>query len=242
MKPRFEAGVATGEPEAKTLGEEAYARLRADVIAGRLLPGQRLPVRHLSQTYGIGIGPLREALSRMASDRLVQFDGNRGYAVSPVSLAEMRDLCALRIDLSCKALRAAISRGDDAWEASIIAALHRLERCALPESPPEGAVFDTWEQRHDAFHQSLLAACGSPWLIHFVNVLSEQFQRYRRCIIVQMSLSNTLLTEIRHQHRRIAEATIARDADQAVQLLAEHFEGSIGFFADKYADLERIDA
>ena len=240
MRDRQAAGPA--ETEARTLGEEAYLRIRADLLAGRLLPGQKLPVRHLSARYGIGIAPLREALSRLGSERLVLFDGNRGYAVPPISLDDMRDLCALRIDLSCKALRAAIARGDDSWEADILRALHRLERCDLSESPPEGEVFDEWERRHDAFHRSLLAACGSPWLIHFVEVLSDQFQRYRRCIIVQMSISNALLGDIRLQHRCIAEATIARNAERAERLLAEHFEGSIRFFADKYAVLEGMEA
>jgi hypothetical protein len=71
---------ATVLDESKTLGEEVYGRLRSDLIAGRLLPETKLPFRQLSVRYGVGIAPLREALSRLASERLVQFEGNRGYA------------------------------------------------------------------------------------------------------------------------------------------------------------------
>jgi DNA-binding GntR family transcriptional regulator len=112
---------------AKTLGEEAYSRLRADLIAGRLRPLQKLPFRQLSAKYGVGIGPLREALARLASERLVQFEGQRGFVVAPVSLDDLNDLCSLRVDLYCRALRASIERGDENWEAEIIVALHRLE-------------------------------------------------------------------------------------------------------------------
>ena len=217
---------ATDE-EARTLGEEVYARLRNDLIAGRLHPGQKLPLRQLSVRYGIGIAPLREALSRLASERLVHFEGQRGYAVAPVSLADLHDLCALRIDLSCKALRKSIERGDENWEAEILAALHRLERSAMPESLSDETAIDEWERRHDRFHQSLISACGSPWLLHFCAMLSDQFQRYRRAIIVEISGSQQLLTSVREQHRTVAEATVARDAKRASDILARHFEGSV---------------
>lgn len=225
------------EDETRTLGEEAYARLRADLLAGRLHPGQRLPLRQLSAHYNVGIAPLREALSRLASERLVHFEGQRGYAVAPISLEDLHDLCSLRIDLSCKALRKAIERGDEDWEAEILAALHRLERSAMPESLGDDAAIDEWERRHDRFHHSLISACGSPWLLHFCQTLSDQFQRYRRVIIVEIAGSQDLLTRVRRQHRMIAEAAVARDADKATDILARHFEGSVKIVADRYAKI-----
>jgi len=229
----------TPHDDSKTLGEEVYGRLRSDLIAGRLLPGTKLPFRQLSVRYGVGIAPLREALSRLASERLVHFEGNRGYAVAPVSLADLRDLCSLRVDLSCKALRASVELGDEHWEAEILASLHRLQRSPLPKSLQDDSAFDEWERRHDHFHHSLIASCGSPWLLHFCAVLSDQFQRYRRIIIMRMTESSDLLNSIREQHRTIAEASIARDADLAVRCLQEHFEGSVRFVISRFEDLER---
>lgn len=225
------------EDEARTMGEEVYARLRADLIAGRLHPGQKLPLRQLSVRYGVGIAPLREALSRLSQDRLVHFEGQRGYAAAPVSLDDLHDLCSLRIDLSCKALRKAIEKGDENWEAEILAALHRLERSAMPESLGDDAAIDEWERRHDRFHHSLISACGSPWLLHFCGTLSDQFQRYRRAIIVEISGSQDLLTRVRRQHRMVAEAAVAREADKAADILARHFEGSVKIVADRYAKI-----
>lgn len=219
------------------MGEEVYARLRSDLLAGRLHPGQKLPLRQLRVRYNVGIAPLREALSRLASERLVHFEGQRGYAVAPVSLDDLHDLCSLRIDLSCKALRKAIERGDENWEAEILAALHRLERSAMPESLGDDAAIDEWERRHDRFHHSLISACGSPWLLHFCRTLSDQFQRYRRAIIVEIAGSRDLLARVRRQHRMIAEAAIARNADKATDILARHFEGSVKIVADRYAKI-----
>ena len=228
---------ARAREETKTLGEEVYARLRKDLIAGRLLPGQKLPLRQLGARYGTGIAPLREALSRLASERLVHFEGQRGYAAAPVSLDDLHDLCSLRIELSCKALRISIENGDEHWEAEILAALHRLERSPLPETTHDQTAIDEWERRHDHFHHSLIAACRSPWLLHFCATLSDQFQRHRRAVIVEISGSTPLLARMRDQHRTVAEAAIARKADEAANILTCHFENSVKIVAACYAQI-----
>ncbi|MDF2998077.1 MAG: transcriptional regulator, GntR family [Xanthobacteraceae bacterium] len=230
---------AGGEEDASTLGVEIYARLRRDLIAGHLQPGERLRFRQLSAAYGVGIAPLREALSRLVSDQLVRFEGHRGYTVAPLSLHDLYDLCALRTELSCKALRQSIEHGDDDWEAEILAALHRLERSPLPHSIGERKIIDEWEQRHDRFHYSLISACKSPWLLHFCGALSDHFQRYRRSVIVVTSSNDELLKRVRDQHRAVADAAIARDVDAATEILAQHFQGSVEVVARNYETITR---
>ena len=78
--------------EPKTLAEGAYRALRRDIIEGRLAPGEKLRVEHLKDNYGVGAGTLREALSLLISDALVVSQGQRGFRVAPVSLADFDDI------------------------------------------------------------------------------------------------------------------------------------------------------
>lgn len=211
----------------KTMGEGAYARLRSDLLAGRIAPGTRLPFRQLSARYKVGIAPLREALMRLASERLVAFEGQRGFMAAPLSLDDLQDLCGLRIDLSCRALRESIERGGEDWEDEILVALHRIERSPLPSHFDDDASIDEWERRHDRFHTALIAACGSRWLLHFCATLSDQFQRYRRFTVLRMAQSYSLFDAVRAQHRALAESALERRADDAVALLKSHYEGSL---------------
>ncbi len=228
VEPAATAGVDT-----KTLGEGIYLRLRADLIAGRIAPGTRLPFRQLSARYAVGIGPLREALVRLSSEQLVAFEGQRGFVAAPLSIKELKDLCGLRIDLTCRALREAMALGGEDWEDEILVALHRLERSPMPTSFDDDAAMDEWERRHDRFHTSLIAACDSKWLLHFCATLSDQFQRYRRVSVVCMAQSHTLFDQVRSQHRAMAEAVLARQADEAVAILRSHFEGSVARVIDQ---------
>ena len=75
-----------GDPAASlTVGETAYERLRSDIVFGRLPPGQRLRLEALRSSYGVGIGTLREILSRLSAEGLVVAEGQRGFEVPPLS-------------------------------------------------------------------------------------------------------------------------------------------------------------
>jgi GntR family transcriptional regulator, carbon starvation induced regulator len=200
-----------------TLTDQAYWKLRSDILTGRLAPGIKLRIEHLKTSYGIGASPIREALSRLSGDGFVAVEERRGFFVAPVSLEELWDVTEMRVDLETKALRKSIERGDaDQWEAAIVASFHRLSRLdgVLRNGPPD----EEWEIRHEAFHAALVAACDSRWLLHFRALLFDQSERYRRLSLVQKQVERDVPAE----HRAIMEATLDRDAERAVTLLAEH--------------------
>lgn len=62
------------------------------------------------------------------TDALVVAQGQRGFRVAPISLADFADITQTRVLLETEALRQAMALGDDAWEAEVLAAFHRLSR------------------------------------------------------------------------------------------------------------------
>lgn len=201
--------------ESPTLAGEVFARLRADIVSSRLPPGAKLRLEELRRTYGVGFSPLREALSRLAENRLVVAIGQRGFSVPDVSATEIMDIAMVRKEVEGYALRLAIRHGDDLWEARLVAA---GERFAMLQQSKKTIAEDIWESRHRDFHSALIAACKSPWLLHLHRVLTDQFDRYRR-LSAKSRLPNApgWLS-----HKGIMQATIARNADKAVKLLDEH--------------------
>jgi hypothetical protein len=90
--------------EERDAGEAAYRRIRADLVHGRLAPGRKLGLDGLRQIYGAGVSTLREALNRLASEGLVIAEGQRGFAVAPVSAEDLREVAELRLLLECHAI------------------------------------------------------------------------------------------------------------------------------------------
>lgn len=224
------------DPDApRTVADAVHARLRADLMAGRFGPGEALRLEPLMARYGCGISPLREALNRLASERLVRAVGQRGFQAAPVSLAEMWDIVRLRQKLEGEAIAAAIEAGDARWESEIVAAFHRLAKA--PPSGRDRADPDAWERGHRDFHCALIAACPSQWLLHFIGILYGHTERYRR-VRFERTLPKKLVRDVAAEHRELMEAVLARDKRRAVRLLSEHLDKTANFIAREFAAAE----
>ncbi|MEI8157559.1 MAG: GntR family transcriptional regulator, partial [Burkholderiales bacterium] len=142
----------------RTLAERAYLSLRHDVVCGKLAPGERLRVEHLKDQYQVGAGTLREALSLLVSDALVTAEGQRGFRVAAISLADLEDVTNTRVMLETEALRQSIRHGDAQWEAALVASYELLSQTESDPAGPEPAL---WERRNKAFHEALNAGFNS---------------------------------------------------------------------------------
>ena len=217
---------------ARTLVESSYNRIRSDIIGGKLAPGSKLRIDELRGDYKIGASPLREALNRLAGEGFVTVEEQRGFRVAPVSPDDLRDLSRMRVMLECEALRESIRNGGDEWEANLVAAHHRLQKA----EQSFGKDLEEWEHRNDEFHEALLAACPSSWLLRLRHVLYEQHKRYRFIAI----LSQQAGRDVHRDHQEILEATLARDVKAACKATELHIqytmESSIRVFAELETD------
>jgi GntR family transcriptional regulator, carbon starvation induced regulator len=202
-----------------TLAEKAYEALRHDIISGALTPGGALRLSDLSERYGMGFSPLREALNRLQAERLVTAEALRGFRVAPMSLDELHDAVSLRILVETRALRTSIESGDDTWAAGIVSSLYALNLQA-GRTGPEADIW-TLENRHHAFHKALLAACNSPWTMEIVERMYAATERYRIPILLAAGLPSG--RDVQAEHSAIAEAALDRNADLATRLLEEHY-------------------
>jgi DNA-binding GntR family transcriptional regulator len=205
----------------RTLTSDLFDRIRLDILHCHLRPGKRLLFRDLRSAYGSGQSPLREALMRLVSEGLVILEDHKGFRVAPVSPEELVDIARTRCELEGLAVRMAIEKGDDLWEANIIARFHELSK--RPTYTAEGKLDPDWERRHDAFHQALYAACDLRSLISFCQVLAERAYRYRHLLLESVDRTR----DHRGEHEAIQKAIVNRDGDTGVALLQEHYRRTV---------------
>ena len=105
----------------RTLATDLFEQLRSDILHNRLDPGSRLRFKDLRERYHSGLSPLREALMRLVSEGLVVLEDHKGFRVAPVSREEMQDIANTLLELEALAIRMAVKKGDDRWEADIVA-------------------------------------------------------------------------------------------------------------------------
>ncbi|MFC1443105.1 GntR family transcriptional regulator [Streptacidiphilus sp. N1-10] len=207
---------------AVTLNEDIYRRIRGDILAGRLHPGDKLSPAELRERFGVSLGVIREALTKLTEQKLVSARSGQGFNVVTLSPEELGDLTLVRIDLEARALRLAIERGDLSWEGEVVSAHHRLARTPMRDADDPERTGEEWAAAHAAFHEALISACQVPLLLDFCHTLRAATELYRRWsgpAAARLSAKR----DVGGEHLAIMEATVARDADLAAELLAEHF-------------------
>lgn len=206
------------ETPKRTRSASINSELRRDIVHGRLRPGTRLRTDDLKRTYGVGLSPLREALMKLTGDGLLILEERKGFRVAPVSRARLVDITNTRKEIEAIAVKMAIVNGNDQWESGILASLHELRK--QNKIGPDGLVDDEWERRHKKFHDSIIIACDSEWLMRFHSQLYEQADRYRRLAVHYLRTPRNDVSE----HDEIANAVLARDAESSVFLVRRHLE------------------
>ena len=201
-----------------SLTETVYRQLRADLTAGRLPPGQRLKIDDLCKRTSAGSSAVREALSRLVSDGFVAIEPRRGFRVAPLALEDLRDLTQTRCQIEALCIRNSITHGDIHWETTVVAASHRLSRTPVAAADDPARYSNDYAVAHRAFHETIVAACKSHWLLRLRASLYAQHERYRWLSRPLARMERDLDTE----HRAIAEAAVRRDADRCVLLMEEH--------------------
>lgn len=207
--------------QAETIGDNAYRRIRADIIFGRIGPGQKLKLDRLKETYGASISTLREILSRLTSEGLVVAEGQRGFEAAPVSVENLREIAALRLLLEGFALQQSFASGDVEWEGRVVAAHHKL--AALEQRMRDGDLSDTelWKRYDWEFHQALISACGSKVLM---DTHAAVFDKYLRYQMIALSFRGDIAAD---EHRIMLEAALQRDASIAKTTLERHVSGGV---------------
>lgn len=199
--------------------------LRTLIIRGDIAPGERLKIESLKVLLDTGASPIREALSLLTSDQLVERIDHRGFRAANTSETQFREILMLRCQLENIALRASIESGNAQWEEQAILSHHRLSKV-------ERTDISEWEKQHKLFHQALLMACGSPILLRFCDQLYDLNIRYR---FLAGKSTRYAHRDVSTEHANILQAVLDRDADKASANLTRHYTRTGDFLADNLA-------
>jgi DNA-binding GntR family transcriptional regulator len=204
--------------------QQVLHKLRSLIIRGDIVPGERLKVESLKALLQTGASPIREALSLLTSDQLVERIDHRGFRVAATSEEQFQEILMLRCQLEDIALRASIKQGDSAWEEQAVLAHHRLSKAPRANT-------EQWELLHKQFHKALLLACGSPILLKFCDQLYDLNIRYR---FLAGKSEHYSRRDVTAEHAAILQAIINRNADKATSKLTQHYRRTGDFLSEKF--------
>ena len=199
---------------------ECYLRLRQMILTGAMAPGEKLKIEELRRLLKTGASPVREALSLLTSDMLVERIDQRGFRAAPVGKANFEEILMLRCSLEDIALRASIANADTAWEERIVLSHHRMNRADRNQ-------IEVFEEAHKTFHMALLSNANMPMLLRYCGQLYDLNIRYRYLAAHGPRYGER---SIAAEHQELFDATLKREADTASDLLVKHYRRTGEYF------------
>jgi len=202
----------------------AYQTLRAQIIGCTLRPGARLNISSLQSSLLLSQASVREALSRLTAEGLVEIERHRGFRVAPVSASGFRELteACLIVELPC--IRSSIANGDLEWERQLIAAYHRAAQ-TLQQVDAGKAGLDAYSNERKAFYEVLLSECDNKWLLWSWRLLYAQNMRYRH---MYLTIARFELEQL-PVHEEILQAVLSRDIAKVEAMAIANYEHVMDF-------------
>lgn len=213
------SNTSSAAPPSGSATQNAYTILRRMIVTGELKPGEQLKIETLRARLDTGASPIREALSLLTSDQLVEKFDKRGFRAAIANQANFKEILGLRCSLESMALRQSIAGADKDWEEVLVLSHHRMGR-----EPREN--MEAFEDLHKTFHMALIGNCGSAILLRFCSQLYDLNARYRYLSGRALDVQNR---NVGDEHRQIMEAAINGDADLACDHLLHHYRQTGAF-------------
>ncbi|MEM7269283.1 MAG: FCD domain-containing protein [Pseudomonadota bacterium] len=200
--------------------DQVYQDLKRRLLVAEFSQNEKLRPDSLKQEYDCAAATVREALFRLFSERLIDFQDQRGFRTLSVSERAFDELTSLRSLIEGEGLRLSIANGDLAWEADLTAAHHKLSHVegVLRDNPDALEYHPLLAESEWHFHRMLVAACGSDTLIEAHGAIYERQRVNLVQVVGRVGYRDGNIDE----HAEILSAALARDATLCLERLDSH--------------------
>lgn len=195
-----------------SLSQQAYEQIKHKIVSLELAPGALINESELRHELSLGRTPIREALQRLANERLVMIVPRRGMFVTEIGLADLPRIFEIRLALEPAAVRFAAQRG---------LPLHWQQmQMLLDSSLVDGQQVDNERMIviDQACHELIYQAAQNPFLI---DTLSTLYALSLRLWFFSLSQIGSMAQAL-DEHRQILAALRQQDGDQAARLMVAH--------------------
>ena len=190
-------------------GESVYRRMRADLLGGRIRPGDRVTEHWAAEAYNVSRTPVREACRRLAEEGLLAPRPRHGYSAPVIDPVEIEEFYEVRRAIETVTVRRA---AEATGPRPVLASLRRAWSGDMPE-PGVEIVY-----RDEAFHLALARISNARVALQMLESINARI----RLVRVHDFLDQDRIRATVDQHLAIIGAIERHDADGAVALIDAH--------------------
>ncbi len=210
------------ETRFRTKQEYVYQALRQAIMRCELAPGERLVIDELARTLEVSAIPVREALQLLQSEGLVVIEPHVGATVAPISEASIEEAFVIMEGLETVAVRGAIRRLCDSDAEDLVQLVGRMDEAVA------AGEHERWAELNSELHRRIGEIAAMPLLREMTERVLARWERLRRFYFKGVLLHR--VEQAQHEHRRLLEAMLARNAELAEQVVRQHNQAALAAY------------
>jgi DNA-binding GntR family transcriptional regulator len=215
-----------------TLSEQIYHLLRTDILTQKIPLGEKLTLKTLQEQFGVSSTPIREALTRLSQDGLVDYSSNIGVNVISLSETDLKELYQFMGDLDRLAIFYTANHPDFEKICSELYDTILITKKIEEQNMPADLV-PLWIENSDRFHLIFYDYCNNQKLKTAAEKLRSQLTIFSNIYETQPDVQQN----INQMHVSIYEAYRAGDIVTAGNLMKEHLEDSLIYALKSFQNL-----
>lgn len=204
------------------LTERVYQVIKDRILSVRLVPGSQLLVGEMARRLGVSRTPVKEALSRLSAEGLIEDVPRKGYFVAKLEGQAIADLLDARLVLELAAVERGLASVTPAQVDEVWRLVREMEQ--LVDSQAHKVDYVAFMQKDSAFHLLIVGNINNQRIVDIYRTLHLHLYAVRMRLAAEAGYRRTL--ETLQEHRAIAEALEARDLPVLKVALAEHMRNA----------------
>ncbi|MCH4565128.1 GntR family transcriptional regulator [Halomonas sp. EGI 63088] len=204
---------SSAEPKTGLIREQVHKTLRREILSCSLRPGEELREKELATRFEVSKSPVRDALQKLEREGLVSVEPRQGYRVTPISLADAKDMFVFRTVMESGCIKEAVRHASDTD-------LKRLDQFRQFTSTEN--IADDFIKYNNDFHSAVAACSGNARMAQTSRTLIDHMGR-----LIYLSLSviqGREPQELVNEHCEIIDAMQDRNGRLACRLARSHVE------------------
>lgn len=207
-------GVGDTKTRPVTLRQKVYEQIKSDIISLKLAPGAPLSEFTIAESYNISKTPVREALTSLQQDKLVEYQTNRGFMVTSITVQDIHEIYEARVFYESALFELAVERITN----EEIEKIESYFEIGYDWNDPR--TIDAYIQANYDFHMQIAYGSRNSRLILHYQHLMDEAQR-----LIYLDLKTTSVLKIWNKsHKRFTDALRARDAQMGIEAIKEVME------------------
>lgn len=191
-----------------------YQNVREEIVSLRLKPGDPISEKEIASRYGLSRTPVREAMQRLADERLIEVFPQSGTFVARIPYDDLPEAMVIRKALETASVRLAAEKATKSQILALATIVEQQREAAEADDP---AAF---HRADEAFHAKIAEISGFPGIWRQVLQVKVQVDRYRRLTLVQQGRMAQVIAD----HERILAGISAGAATEAESAMAHHLD------------------